>query len=93
MGRGELLAVREVDQVGGSAAVHGREQGQQVWSGPPAGRLSAVARPVLVLAQMGGGHPGEPARVEADVPAELVDPVRGLLQAPAEGFPPGGAGP
>ena len=40
----------QIDQVGDSAAVHGREQREQVRSGPAAGHLGAMAGPVFVLA-------------------------------------------
>ena len=49
VGRAEVLAVGEVDQVGDCAVVDGGQDGQQVWGGPPAGWLGAMAGPVLVF--------------------------------------------
>src|SRR6516225_10220674 len=47
VGLREMLTICQIDQVGDGAAVHGREQGEQVWGGPAAEHLGAVAGPVL----------------------------------------------
>ena len=85
-------SARSMRSVNG-AAVHGGEQGEQVGRGPAAGRLGAVAGPVLVLAQVRCCHGRDAARVEADLAAVGVDAGRGFLEAPSVGFAPGGAGP